>query len=285
MIRGELAGRSGAFEFAGGSILGRTGTDFKKPAGTSGREGRPMVAPIQGFCALDWCGALCRSLGGVESQEFVVRDSDSPDGDPYRATGWRTPDRPMPYKRSRACIQALLSTDITVGGVRRAAPWSREEAGAITVHSWKHLFPAVLAIVFPGGGKVLAESGAWAGSEAASMSQAEARSLARGVETARGYAEEGMEAAAPAAKAEAAAQVKAWAEGLMSTPGCRLPVKGSLEAFAAHVAEQRALRRVAIQAPRLPVALAVPAPPQALLVAHAGAGGLLALPPPAAVDV
>ncbi len=65
-------------------------------------------------------GNIVASIAPVADQYFMVRDDNSPDGDPYRATAWGAPqgvrERPPPYKRQRQAIASLLTVPLPIGG-------------------------------------------------------------------------------------------------------------------------------------------------------------------------
>ena len=198
VLRDVLASRSGGVARVGDCAVGHAGFDYKKPPGTPGRQGRPMVASAAGVDGSDWwLQVFMESIDAVAGRYFMVRDTDSPDGDPYKATGWGSPaggERPQPYKRQLVALRALLAAPLPIGagGALVAPPYSQAEVNAVTLHSLKRKVPIWTAIAFPASPDALLETGAWAGAALAAMDSGTARRIATGLPVALHYAAESV---------------------------------------------------------------------------------------------
>ena len=151
-LRLQLAARSGRVDAAGALLLvGVTGVDYKKPSGSPGRNGRPMMAGRVGFDGRsDWGGEFVASMPqlGEEVQPFMLRDNNSPDGNLHLATAWGAPttsgrsaERPMPRKRVEVAQAAILSTPVWLDGKMCHPPFDRGYAKSLRPHGWKRMVP------------------------------------------------------------------------------------------------------------------------------------------------
>ena len=87
-VRSQLASVSGEVVRSGPCAVSQCGIDYKKPAGTPGRAGRPMFAAELGIDGSSrWLDELL--LHGP--RECLVRDIDSPQADPYLSTAFCAP--------------------------------------------------------------------------------------------------------------------------------------------------------------------------------------------------
>jgi hypothetical protein len=237
VVRAQLAARSGMVSIVEGMAVGMAGMDFKKPAGTPGHDGRPMVAVAAGVAgARSWAETFIKAVAPVKERFFMVRDVNSPSGDPYSATGWGAPnsgvERPMPYKRQLVALQALLLTALPGG----PPPYSQEAAKEITLHSLKRKVPAWTAIAYPVSPTAVVETGAWAGAQLAGMDSEQLMKAVRGMAVALHYAAEGAAASAPAVARNTAMLVRAW----LAESGGRPPMG---DAAAADLVRYREARR------------------------------------------
>ena len=210
-------------------------------------------------------------------RECLVRDIDSPQADPYLSTAFHAPwtevVRPMPYARQQRCIVRLLSSgpeDALVG----APTWGADDIP--TPHSWKQVRPAWAAVAFPTRGPAVVEPGAWAGSETAALSMADARKLASGLPTALRYGQRGVAANGPSVAVVSTRLVTDWVASLRPS---ELP---SGDGLAAIVAFRDQLPATAGGYAQLTFVASTTAPAPASSPAHAPAASpALALLPPA----
>ena len=92
-------------EGEGDSVRGTCDVDYKAP--DEQRYGRPMMAHARGAGGGHaYLKAMRCMLEGVEDQHFFIRATNSPDGDPHKATAWR--DGPETHKRALASLHATL---------------------------------------------------------------------------------------------------------------------------------------------------------------------------------
>lgn len=103
-----------------------------------------------------WLQAMTDGLAGVEDECFVLRDTDSKDGNPTTATKWQA--LPCTGTRAEAALQ----------GVLQAAGFDPGDVGDVTYSSFRHFLPnAAAARGEPP--EVRNELGVWAGSVAATL--------------------------------------------------------------------------------------------------------------------
>ena len=151
------AQRSSVVSIANGVVYGEVDLDAKMKSAQ--QRGRPMWAPERDARGRNaWLVAIAAMLTAPPSAvggHFFVRATNSPDGNPFRATEWR--EGPETAARSRISICAILQSGEF--GVPAAI------ARAITNHSKKHLLPNVgRSIHLPE--SQLNEIGRWSGSKA-----------------------------------------------------------------------------------------------------------------------
>ena len=105
----------------------------------------------------------------------------------------------MPHNRCTEALRQCLKAPVRLRscGPWTSPPWSNTEVDELTVHGLKRVRPAWDALAYPSNpGQAAAESVAWAGSQLASMSQAEARSKVSGQQTALRYGSDGVDGSA-----------------------------------------------------------------------------------------
>ena len=200
-LREILASRSSLDRAVGELVCGRTGIDFKKPKGSAGHEGRPLLAPRYGADGSDgWWRTYDRLRPRVSAGEtpYIMRDNNSSDGNPYQATRWGAPggsgERPMPRKRQMVGLHAVLTTPVRLGGVLCPPPLPIAGALKLTLHSLKRVMPATVAVAYPANIGLVVEPGAWAGSALTAMTQEAAVAAASGVPTGLRYGRDGVTA-------------------------------------------------------------------------------------------
>ena len=148
------AQRSTLLSVSGGVVRGANGFDGK--IGSASQVGKPFWTSerdVRG--SRSWLDSIITMLQGVEDQHFLIRATNSPDGNPFLATAWR--DQPETRARATVALHALLST----------GPYAipREVAITATLHGGKRF----LANCGRAASMSVAESievGAWAGSRA-----------------------------------------------------------------------------------------------------------------------
>ena len=88
-LRMQLAARSGSVERVGDMLVGQTGVDYKKPPGTPGRNGRPMMAAVWGVDGSElWSHVFLQSAAPPGATEpCVIRDFEATSADPRQALG------------------------------------------------------------------------------------------------------------------------------------------------------------------------------------------------------
>ena len=138
--------------------------DVDNKASEDERIGRPMFASTQGPAgSTTWHESYFRMVAAVRSKHFMIRATDSPDGDPAKATRWL--DVLETRARSVKSIKAVL----------RAGPLAcaAKSVAAITIHSCKR---ALLAVSLASGlpRPLRHELGKWSGA----VSQTEEAALA-----------------------------------------------------------------------------------------------------------
>ena len=142
-----------------GVVYGEVDLDAKQKS--TQQRGRPMWTPERDARGRNaWLAAISTMLTAppsVVGEHFLVRATNSPDGDPFRATEWR--DGPETAARSRVSLCAILQAGKF--GVPAAI------ARLLTGHSKKHLLPNVGRALFLGDPKIN-EIGRWSGSKAQS---------------------------------------------------------------------------------------------------------------------
>ena len=151
--------RAHIVSIANGVVYGEVDLDAKQKS--TQQRGRPMWTPesdVRGSNA--WLAAIAAMLTAppiVVGEHFLVRGTNSPDGNPFRATKWR--DGPETAARSRVSLCAILQAGKF--GVPAAI------ARVLTGHSKKHLLPNVGRALSLGDSKIN-EIGRWSGSAAQS---------------------------------------------------------------------------------------------------------------------
>lgn len=122
----------------------------QKAPSHAGQVKRFCLAPIMHMIeGASWYGTLRKTLAGVETGQFVMRDTNSVDGDPFRATGWAP--GALRGDRFRKAQRAIL---VRICGL------SWEEAAAFGSSSARHFAPEVaLARGYPAHLRV--EIGQW----------------------------------------------------------------------------------------------------------------------------
>lgn len=134
-----------------------------------------------------------------------------------------------------------------------APPYSLEAVDAITLHSLKRKVPQWTAIAYPSSPTALVNTGAWAGSELAAMSEVEARRIASGLPTALHYASESVAESALSVAVCTASLVAAWVASLKGAP---LPLgeeaRKSLVAFRDRISSRPRRIVVGVLVPQAP---------------------------------
>ena len=121
----------------------------------------------------------------------------------------------MPHNRCTEALRQCLRAPVRLrpGGPWTSPPWSNAEVNELTVHGLKRVRPAWDAFAYPcNPGQAAAESGAWAGSQLASMSQVEAKSRASGQHTALRYGSDGVDGSASSVAIVSTSLVAAWVQ-------------------------------------------------------------------------
>ena len=80
-------------------------------------------------------------LVGVEQQMFVLRDTNSPDGDPRRATAFI--DGLMEHGRALKLLRSLLAIPVTFGGALERPPSDPTRTRQVTYKYARRLLPAI----------------------------------------------------------------------------------------------------------------------------------------------
>ena len=148
------AQRSSLLSISQGVVRGSNGFDGK--IGGASQVGKPFWTSerdVRGSRA--WLDAIIVMLRGVEDQHFLLRATNSPDGNPFRATAWT--DGPETRARATVALRALLA----------AGPYAIPKEIALTalLHGGKRFLvnagrAALMSVAERG------EVGAWAGSRA-----------------------------------------------------------------------------------------------------------------------
>jgi len=153
-VTDEYAQRSRLHSVRGGVVHGACDLDAK--IGAAEQTGKPFWTSerdVRGSRA--WLDALSVMLGGVKGECYMLRATNSPTGDPFRATAWR--DKEETSARARVALRALLQVGPGAVSLAIAAPMGMQ--------SGKRFLPNVGR----GAGTPrpeLNEIGAWAGSRA-----------------------------------------------------------------------------------------------------------------------
>ena len=161
-LRYANAQRCGQWADDGNFITGVCGGDYKKPVERT--LWRWFVATRRGISGSDtWYTMMRSGLVGVEQQMFVLRDTNSPDGDLRRATAFI--DGLMEHGRALKLLRSLLAIPVTFGGALERPPSDPTRTRQVTYKYARRLLPA---IALANGEKLedTNEIGAWAGSQA-----------------------------------------------------------------------------------------------------------------------
>lgn len=93
------------------------------------------VFSLPGFSgSTDWFDPLLESLDGASTGRFLIRETDSPDGDPFQATVWL--NSPMTPVRVTRMLRCLLTSE-------EGPHLSVEQAGIYGKSSFRHFLPEV----------------------------------------------------------------------------------------------------------------------------------------------
>ena len=156
-LRQINAQRSSVVSISNGVVYGEVDLDAKMKSAQ--QRGRPMWAPERDARGRNaWLIAIAAMLTAPPSavgEHFFVRATNSPDGNPFRATEWR--DGPETAARSRISLCAVLQSGKF--GVPAAV------ARSLTNHSKKHLLPNVGRSIHLAEPQIN-EIGRWSGSKA-----------------------------------------------------------------------------------------------------------------------
>ena len=113
---------------------------------------RPVYVPISGLISSSYLRTLAASLEGVGPGNFLLRDTDSPSGDPFKATSFLF--KPMSHGRALIALRSIL---VSTCGL------TREQAQRFGTHSPRHFLPEIaLARGLPVEDRC--ELGRWSGS-------------------------------------------------------------------------------------------------------------------------
>ena len=109
VLRAQLAARSGGVCLLNGFAVGMAGCDFKKPEGTPGREGRPMVARAKGADGSElWLETFLTHIAPVAARQCMVRDVNSPSGSPFGGTAWWDCMEPLSFILTQSSAAGCL---------------------------------------------------------------------------------------------------------------------------------------------------------------------------------
>jgi len=194
-LRGVGSQRAGQLCLNGEFLAGVVGADYKKDDETITLD-RPFCAPALGLTGTDdWARQLQLGLRGVEHEMFLIRDTDSPDGDPRRAT--RFEDGMMPEKRALNMLRSLMYVPAKYNDGYHPCPSVAVDFRSLSFKHLRRYMPAMA--------KALGESkpdrseiGAWAGSQAERIDGDTLDEASRAASVCADlYATEGAQARAP----------------------------------------------------------------------------------------
>lgn len=162
-LRGIGAQRTGRLNLSGAFLRGEVGADYKKSDETIILD-RPFTAPARGLTGTAaWALQLQLGLRGVEDEMFLIRESDSPDGDPRRATTFT--NEMMTEQRSLNMLRSLMHVPAPYGDGYHPCPSTAVPFDKLTFKHLRRYFPSLAKAV--GESKPdRNEIGAWAGSQA-----------------------------------------------------------------------------------------------------------------------
>ena len=124
---------------------------------------RLVWIPSQGFFGDEWITALRVMLAGAGGRgQFVLRDTDSPSGDPFDATAWST--APLEGGRAHKALHAILV---------RACALPQDAAARVSISSFRKFLPE-LARARGSSQSEVDELGRWAGSASATAARTSA---------------------------------------------------------------------------------------------------------------
>ena len=162
-LRGIGTQRTGRLNLSGAFLRGEVGADYKKADETIVLD-RPFAAPARGLTGtMAWAEQLQLGLCGVEDEMFLIRENDSTDGDPRRATTFT--NEMMTESRSLKMLQSLMHVPAPYGDGYHPCPSTAVPFSKLTYKHLRRFFPSLAKAV--GESKPdRNEIGAWAGSQA-----------------------------------------------------------------------------------------------------------------------
>ena len=205
-LRWAGAQRAGNLRIQGDFLRGDAGADFKKQDPDT-MFNRPFLAVAKGLMGTDaWASRLVRALADmpysgedVEADMFLVRDNDSPNGDPRHASKFldrRMGDSTRPT-RGLKMLRGLLLVPALYQDGRHAFPVEGHPAALLTFKHLRRFFPA-LAAAAGERGSAINEIGSWSGSQSEKVRGDTLDEAARGATACSDlYSMEGTVASAP----------------------------------------------------------------------------------------
>ena len=195
-LRWANAQRTGKLYLCGDILRGTVAGDYKKADETIMLD-RPFCASSRGLTGRsDWVEQLQLGLVGVEQKMYLIRETDSDDGDPRRATSFI--DEMMEETRALNMIRALLYVPAPYPDGYRPFPVAGNAcASALTFKCLRRYLPA-LAKAAGENKEDVNEIGAWAGSHAERIDNATLDAASKAASACADlYSTEGAEARVP----------------------------------------------------------------------------------------
>ena len=195
-LRWANAQRTGKLYLCGDVLRGTVAGDYKK-ADEAIMLDRPFCASSRGLTGRsDWVEQLQLGLVGVEQKMYLIRGTDSDDGDPRRAT--RFIDEMMEETKALNMIRALLYVPAPYPDGYRPFPVAGNAcASALTFKCLRRYLPA-LAKAAGESKEDVNEIGAWAGSHAERIDHATLDAASKAASACADlYSTEGAEARVP----------------------------------------------------------------------------------------